>query len=91
MENDLIEEIKGLFEEDSVGWYLEDHRAFEVMDTVLESFSAYGGDATVVYVFKYKDKLFSIPVTQDSYGNVEDHIEDLKEVFSKEITKTIYE
>lgn len=91
MESDLIEEIKEALEEEGLSCFLEDSDDCEVVDEVLDSFRYYGGDVEVTTIFKYKGRLFSIEVSQDSYGNVEEDLESLKEVFAKEVTKVVYE
>lgn len=99
--DDILEELKVIifgywYEDDEGNWYENDYceylddKRVELVDKVFGSHEP-EDYLFMQYIFKYKDKYFSIIKNEDSYGDSGWDTGSLKEVFPKEVTKTIYE
>src|SRR5690606_6271220 len=100
--DDIIEEIRvlvfGDYYEDEDGNYYEaweearyiGNPDVEHIDKVFES-GGLDNYLFMEYIFKYKDKYYSIIRNEDSYGDSGFETDTLKEVFPKEKLITVYE
>ena len=100
--DDIFEEIGvlvfGDYYEDEDGYNYEgwDHHRYEDnpdVEHIDKVFSSGGPDEYLFmeYIFKYKDKFYSIICNENSYGDSGFDTGTLKEVFSKEKLITVYE